>query len=91
MLGKVHMLNYYWVLTTAEAVNFIGLFTCRTPEHAARHITTFVFPDCVANDMRVSGFLSLLMSDGDYRCHRTRNLGSCLEWNEGEAVRVRHK
>jgi hypothetical protein len=31
------------------------------------------------------------MSDGDYRCHRTRNIGLYLKWNEGEAVRMLHK
>jgi len=78
-------------MTIAEALDFIGLFTCRTPKHAIRHVFTFVFPDCMANDMHVSGFLSLLMSDGDYRCHSTSNIGSYLKWNGGGAVGMLHK
>ena len=78
------------MLTTADELDIIGLFTWRTPEHAARHTITCVFPESMRSDAYAcfSGFISLLMSDSDYWCHRTRNIGLCLKWNEGGAVGV---
>jgi hypothetical protein len=54
--------------------------TCSQAHHLCSHI---------AWQMTLMHVL-ILMSDGNYRCHRTRNIESYLKWNEGGTVGVWH-
>jgi hypothetical protein len=77
------------VLTTADAIDFIELVYLHVELQNMQPGTSSLVCSQIAWQMtHVSGLLSIVMSDGDYRCHRTRNIGSYLKWNEGGAVGV---
>jgi len=78
------------VLTTADEINIIDMVCLHELHNMQPGTPSLACSQNACSDAYacISGFISLLMSYGDDSCHRMRNIGLCLKWDEGGAVGV---
>lgn len=74
------------MLTTADEINIEVVCFLEELQNMQPGTPSLACSQNVCEVMLMPVFLR--MSCGDYNCHRTRNIGLCLKWNEGGAVRV---